>query len=310
MIPGRACPLDYRYGAAALAAAPEFEAETLYVIGGLYGNLAALDEIERMAACEPGPVTLVFNGDFHWFDVGDARFAAIDERVLAHRATAGNVEAELVRDEPAAGCGCAYPDTVDQATVERSNAIHARLRATAAHHPDILARLTALPRFARCRVGQARIGLVHGDADSLAGWGFDVAALECEGAEERLVARFRAAAVDVFACSHTCLPVMRESRGGGVVANNGAAGMPNFDDGQYGVITRISKHASPLPTLYGTRAAEAHIDALAVHYDAARFAADFLADWPPGSPAHASYWSRIAHGTRYRIERARPHETP
>jgi hypothetical protein len=208
-MPGRICPLDYRYGPAAIATAPPFEAETLYVVGGLYGNLAALDEIERMAADEAGPVTIIFNGDFNWFNAGDAGFAEINRRVLAHRATAGNVEAELVRADAEAGCGCAYPASVDQAIVERSNAIHARLRETALRHPDILDLLAALPRVARCRVGRATVGIVHGDAESLAGWGFDVVALDRPGADDALAAQLRAAVVDVFACSHTCLPVFR-----------------------------------------------------------------------------------------------------
>ncbi|MEZ5584243.1 MAG: hypothetical protein R3F37_17180 [Candidatus Competibacteraceae bacterium] len=32
--PGRVCPLRYHYGPAALAVAPERQAETLYVVGG------------------------------------------------------------------------------------------------------------------------------------------------------------------------------------------------------------------------------------------------------------------------------------
>ena len=106
---GRTCPLHYRYGAEAIARLPTVEAETLYVIGGLYGNLPALDAIEAIAAQEAGPVTLVFNGDFNWFNVDDAGFAEINRRVLAHHAIVGNVEAELGVDGNAAGCGCAYP---------------------------------------------------------------------------------------------------------------------------------------------------------------------------------------------------------
>ena len=44
-VPGRVCPVRYRYGPAAIARAPERPAETLYLIGGLYGNLPALDAI-------------------------------------------------------------------------------------------------------------------------------------------------------------------------------------------------------------------------------------------------------------------------
>src|SRR5271156_1099516 len=133
--PGRVCPVRYRYGPGAIARAPERTAEILYVIGGLYGNIQALDAIEAMAAAEPGPVKLCFNGDFNWFNVDDAGFHAINERVLRHDAILGNVEAELSELSDDAGCGCAYPESVDQGVVERSNQIHAVLKETAARHP-------------------------------------------------------------------------------------------------------------------------------------------------------------------------------
>ena len=53
--PGRSCPLRYRHGAAALATAPERVTDTLYVIGGLYGNRLALATVEALAAAESGP---------------------------------------------------------------------------------------------------------------------------------------------------------------------------------------------------------------------------------------------------------------
>ena len=39
---GRSCPLAYRYQPEALAQPAQLEPDTLYVVGGLYGNLAAL----------------------------------------------------------------------------------------------------------------------------------------------------------------------------------------------------------------------------------------------------------------------------
>ncbi len=79
---------------------PDLSAETLYVIGGLYGNLPALDAVHELAANEPGGATLVFNGDFNWFNIDAAGFSAINEQVLKHTALRGNVETEL------AGGGC------------------------------------------------------------------------------------------------------------------------------------------------------------------------------------------------------------
>ncbi len=307
---GRICPVSYRHGASALAQTPERHADILYVIGGLYGNLPALDAIDALARAESGPVTLCFNGDFNWFNVDDKGFNAVNERVLRHDAILGNVEAELVSNSSEAGCGCAYPEAVDTGVVERSNAIHMRLKRTAARHPALLAKLGELPMFARYRVGDLRVGVVHGDADSLAGWRFDAAELDTKRDDHWRSTAFAAAKVDVFASSHTCLPAMRRFAydGDKLVANNGAAGMPNFSGTNFGVLTRISLHPSPHRTLYGTYLKETHIDALPIHYDAQAWQDDFLANWPQGSPAWQSYFNRITDGPDHVLDRALCHE--
>ena len=236
--PGRSCPLRYRYGAAAIARAPQRAADVLYVVGGLYGNLAALDALDALVAAEAQPPRICFNGDFHWFDCDDAAFDEVCRRVLAHDATQGNVEAELDGGTDDAGCGCAYPAHVDAGVVARSNRIHARLKATAARHPLWRARLAALPMFARYRVGGCQVGVVHGDAHSLAGWDFDAPALADAAMQPALRAAFATAGVDLFASTHTCTPALHRVRDvagaagdagrDGWVVNNGAAGMPNF----------------------------------------------------------------------------------
>jgi hypothetical protein len=302
--PGRFCPLRYRYGAQAIAAAPERQAETLYVIGGLYGNLQALDAVEAMARAESGPVTLCFNGDFNWFNVDDAGFRAINERVLRHDAILGNVEAELGVASDDAGCGCAYPETVAAAVVERSNRIHARLKRAAARHPDLLDRLSTLPMLARYRVGAARIGVVHGDAESLAGWRFDIAALNDPKEQTWRADAFAKAEVDIFASTHTCLPAIRRFDHDGIklLANNGAAGMPNARGTHFGILTRIGASASPHARLYGKSLRGVHIDALAIHYDHGAWQRLFLENWPEGSPAWRTYFDRIANGPDHRLE--------
>ena len=299
---GRICPLRYRYGPAAIARAPERPAETLYVIGGLYGNLPALAAVQAMAKVEPGPVTLCFNGDFNWFNVDDAGFRAINERVLRHDAILGNVEAELAEDTDAAGCGCAYPESVDQGVVERSNQIHARLKRTAARHPDLLARLAALPMVARYRVGGALVGVVHGDAEALAGWRFDVAALDDPKQQAWRADAFAKSEVDVFASTHTCLPAMRcfDRDGVKLIANNGAAGMPNARGASFGILTRIGTGVSPHADLYGHALRGVRVDAVAIHYDGPAWQECFLRNWPAGSPAWLSYFDRITHGPDYR----------
>ena len=198
--PGRFCPVDYCYTPASFARAPDFAAETLYVVGGLYGNLRALDAIAQLASYETGPVDIVFNGDFHWFDATPERFADLNRRVFAHRLLRGNVETELARaDDVGAGCGCAYPDAVDKATVERSNRILFRLRKCIDALPGMRDQLGAVPMTLVATVGRLRIGIVHGDAESLAGWRFAHDALDGPAARSWLEGVRSASHVDVFA---------------------------------------------------------------------------------------------------------------
>lgn len=308
--PGRNCPLHYRYPVATFAREPDLRADTLYVVGGLYGNLPALDAVLAMMAQEPGETALVFNGDFNWFNIGAEDFERINTAVLSHHALSGNVEAELAADDDSAGCGCGYPESVSDAEVERSNRILAQLRTTALRFPALRARLAQLPMHAVAQVGRLRIGLVHGDAQSLAGWQFDVAALDDEQRRPQLLELFAAAGVDGFASSHTCLPALREFARAGRrhwVINNGAAGMPNFAGTQFGVLSRFSLRPAPAQaSLYGIAAGDIFIDALPVRYDHASWLERFRASWPPGTPAYESYWQRITGGPAFDLGRARP----
>ena len=310
--PGRSCPLSYRYAPADLAHAEKLEARTLYVVGGLYGNRPALAAILIRAASERDPVTLVFNGDFNWFNVDAPSFAAVNEAVLRHTALRGNVETELAGDDADAGCGCGYPDFVGNAEVKRSNRIIERLRETARRFPALRSRLGALPARLVARVGGVRIGIVHGDPESLAGWGFSQELLREPGQRAAAASWFGAANVRVFASSHSCLPVMQAfdtPQGRCLLANNGAAGMPNFRGLREGLITRIAATAAP-DALYGMSVEGVRVEALPVPYDQARFERDFLANWPAGTPAHASYYRRIVEGPAYRLEDAFRIESP
>lgn len=120
-------------------------------------------------------------------------FQTINQRVQAHAAIQGNVDA---------------------ATVERSNRIHARLKHTAQQDLAIQQALSTLPMVARYRVGDCQVAVVHGDADSLAGWEFHGNHLDqdCSGpafdpAQARWLQNvFEQAEVDVFVSSHTCQP--------------------------------------------------------------------------------------------------------
>jgi hypothetical protein len=296
--PGRVCPLDYRTDSADLARTPEIISDTLYIVGGLYGNSFALDAIEALAAAEPG-VTLVFNGDTHWFDARRSAFHQLDARLARYPAITGNIEFELARDiDAGAGCGCAYPSEVADDIVERSNKILARLRRVVSARSPARARLKLLPSSLIAKVGNLRVGIVHGDPTSIAGWGFARERLDDPTSLPWLDTVKRASRTDILASTHTCGAVMRDLRlpsGRLVVANNGAAGMGNFDGDWRGLITRISTCPSPHPVSYGVRYGSVHIDALPVTFDLAAFTKEFDAIWPDASPAAVSYRDRI-HG--------------
>lgn len=311
-VAGRSCPASYGYGAGVFRRAPDFACDTLYVIGGLYGNPEALDAIEALAAQEAQQTqtapTLAFNGDFHWFDASDAAFTDIHRRVLRHIALRGNVETELAADDAGFGCGCGYPDDVGDDEVERSNQILQRLRAVAMRHPHERLLMGALAMHAVAQVAGARIGIVHGDAQALAGWGFAQGSLDDPTRRDGLLRQFGQSGIDVFASSHTCLPALRRFEANGrthAVINNGAAGMPNFDGMRHGLISRIASMPAPasLPVLHEAAWPVAgrmlHVAALAVRYDHGAWRTRFLADWPSGSPAHRSYFRRIEQGPAY-----------
>jgi hypothetical protein len=290
------------------AAPAQWSTEVLYVVGGLYGNPWALAAVEAAVAAEGAAgraVSVVFNGDFHWFDIDRETFAAIEAGTARHLRLRGNVETELAGEDSAAGCGCAYPESVGDDEVARSNLILAQLRETAraAHGASAtLAALAALPMHAVARVGAARVAIVHGDLQSLAGWDLAHDRLHDPAHAAAVGERARAAGIDIVASSHTCLPVAQRlpARDGDPVwvFNNGAAGMPNFSGEQAGLITRIATTPPLTPSRYGARALDGRvfIDALDLHWPAGAWQQHFLAHWPAGSAAHASYWRRIVEG--------------
>lgn len=300
--PGRSCPLHYRYPSTVFARPAHLEGlEVLYVVGGLYGHEPALQQVLRLFEQERGRKAMVFNGDFHWFDADSDTFARLQRHVLQHHALRGNVETELADEDSLddAGCGCAYPAWVGEGVVERSNLILQRLRGVTT--PEQRAQLRALPMWLRADVGPLKLGLVHGDAQSLAGWGF--AQEHLAAAEHRVEAAqwFAAAQVHAFASSHTCLPVFQALNGGRHwVLNNGAAGMPNFAGDAAGLFTRIALQplGGPLVRVQA-QAQGVHCELVAIETDASAWRRWFEQQWPVGSDAHASYFQRITQGPAY-----------
>ncbi len=308
--PGRFCPADYRLGPEAFEAVEPFEADVLYIVGGLYGNTVALDALLALFDAEASPRRrIVFNGDFHWFDRDPAEFARIEALTHGHRRLRGNVETEIARLGDEAGCGCAYPDDVDDGTVDRSNRILGELKHAAAELgcADALARL---PMVARASVGACRVAITHGDERSLAGWRLARERIDAAW-DDGLADALRAMRADLIASSHTCVPVAttRETTTGVVGAiNNGAAGMANFIGTHHGLITRVALPGIPLPRgvrpVYSASIAGAEVAAVALEFDLSRWLERFERQWPEGSDAHRSYHRRIVHSTELAPERA------
>lgn len=317
------CPIEYRYSATVFRRAPSLVADTVYVVGGLYGNVEALHEILRMQEAEARAgrrVELVFNGDHNWFDVDEESFREINQAALAGTSIRGNVEAEIAKPSDG-GCGCNYPDYVNAEYVARSNAIMRRLQRTASAFHDIRRSLGALPMTRTIEVGGERIGVVHGDAELLSGWSFAAESLSpngrsCSGDEataeltprETIDRIFRDAGVTAFASSHTCLPHARDFDVDGrsrLIMNNGASGIPNFTNTTFGIVTRISSDpAVPRESLYGITMGGARFDAMPVRFDSRKWLDRFLANWQPGSPGYEAYFNRLVGGPRFEVHDA------
>jgi len=145
-------------------ASQDTECDVLYVVGGLYGNVKALEALEEGIERERRHglhIEVCFNGDFNFFNASTDSWARINQGVRAlGTATAGNVEREALNGD--GGCGCAYPDYVDGAFADRAAAIVQRLRTVAAADPDIVEWLAGLPLAKTYAVGGKRVCCVHG----------------------------------------------------------------------------------------------------------------------------------------------------
>ena len=299
---GRDCPLDYRLTQDAFRGEPLFDCNVLYVVGGLYGNRQALAAVQRRVAAEPS-ARVVFNGDAHWFDRDPELFLQIEQGLSVHLALRGNVETELGRaDDSGAGCGCAYPMEVDDAMVERSNAIQQALSRTVQGLPGMTANLAARPSTALVSVAGQRVAISHGDEQSLAGWSCSRESLSDSARQQQLNSWFVANNVQVLATSHTCSAVAMSLEHGTLI-NNGAAGLPNFAGGRYGLLSRIASTPHPA-ALYRCQRDGLYIEALPLNYDHSAFLADFDRQWPASSPAALSYRARVLGQLNDRPEHA------
>jgi hypothetical protein len=181
--------------------------------------------------------------------------------------------------------------SVDEAVVERSNAIQQQLNRTVQGIPAMAERLAARPCTALVSVGGLRVAISHSDEQSLAGWSYSRESLSEEARQHALDQWFAAQNIQVLATSHTCAAVALNLTHGALI-NNGAAGLPNFAGGRYGLVSRIATTPHPAALYRGQRNG-LFIEALPLNYQHDAFLADFDRHWPAASPAALSYRSRI-----------------
>ena len=280
--------------------------DVLYVVGGLYGNVAALEALEAGVRCEAEAglrVEVCFNGDFNFFNATTETWARVNDGVRRlGRATAGNVERETLNSE-STGCGCAYPEYVDAQFADRAAIIVDELRHVNSD-PDIATWLAALPLYRTYVVRGTRVVCVHGDPACANGWA--LAAEHLPGGsrpeyatDDALVEGwFETANADVFACAHTCRPVLKSFRNG-LVANNGSAGLGNFRDDARGLVTRVAPSNVPSALgegLYGADLGGVRVEAVALAFDVDAALGAFDEVWAPGSAAAVSYRERLVQG--------------
>ena len=208
---GRVCPVDYHIPADAFAGAPQRSCEVLYVVGGLYGNLFALNAVKSMVAEETADTLVVFNGDMHWFDKTADNFASLEQAVADagpnYLPLVGNVEAELRRQvDVGVGCGCAYPDCTSDESVSRSNRIHKMLSIAVDEHPDLKEPLIGRPSTLLVEVAGRRVGISHGDEKLIGGWDCSRESLQDVLRQDELDRFMAENDLDVFTTTHTCAP--------------------------------------------------------------------------------------------------------
>lgn len=292
---GRVCPVDYRIAPDAFRREPLLSCDTLYIVGGLYGNPFALDSLDSLVAAEEDTTLVVLNGDVHWFDRDAEDFSLIEQRTASYVPLVGNVELELRREsDVGVGCGCSYPDCFSDADVSRSNRIHAVLAAMVNENSHLKERLQERPATEVVKVGDKKVAITHGDEKLVGGWDCSRESLQDVLRQDELNTWMEQNRVEVLATTHTCAPAALVLEQGAII-NNGAAGMPNFLGQKGGIITRVSKTPHPR-ALYSTQRDDIFIEAVSLQYDDAAFLEWFDARWSALSPAAISYRDRIMQG--------------
>lgn len=146
------CDLSYKVD---FAKNPELITDELWIAGGIYGNIYAIEKLNEMANGKD----IVYNGDLHWFDANENCFFKVENLTKNSIKLNGNVELELARKDDEFGCGCNYPEREEEIIVKNAEIIHQRLKNIKADFSIFNKRKTTL--FAN--VCGLNVAITHGD---------------------------------------------------------------------------------------------------------------------------------------------------
>ena len=301
--PGRSCPTAYRYAPRALRPRAGRRGRDALVVGGLYGNVEALDEVARHGGARArrrrrSSSTATSTGSTRPPD---------DFRRVAGRGAApcrpARQRGDGDRRRGLAAPAAAAPIPLDVSDAGRRRAPTRSWRGCArrrARFPAARRALAALPMHARGARGRGARG--HRARRRVLAGRLGVRAGRPRRPRPSPLARQRVRGmrgVDVFASSHTCLPALRafdfgHGRGGGRQQRRGG-----HAELRRRALRRDHAHlGAPAPgtpcTARGWPAFSSTRSPCATTRPPGR--ARFIASWPAGSAAHDSYFRRIAHG--------------
>lgn len=292
MIAGRTCPIDYNLKDEDFVEV-KLDDLPILVVGGLYGNRFALDELKDIQ--KSLSAKMILNGDIHWFDKNYEDFLYVEEKISNDLKIVGNVECELRRnDDIGAGCGCAYPSFASDASVERSNQIHKELKTMVVANDDLKSFLKDRRKALIIENFGLRFLILHGDEKSVAGWNNDKSRLVDTDRQKELKDFCQKKNIDAILCTHTCSQVILEWEDH-VLVNNGASGMNSVKGAGNGLYTKVSKEKSA-HAIYSKEIDGVYIELMPLNYDIAPMLEWFDQIWPKDSPAEISYRDRIVNG--------------
>lgn len=294
MVKGRNCSLEYLLSKKWAEDIELVVDRPIYIIGGLYGNYQSLIKIKELANNETKQPLLVFNGDIHWFDIYEEDFLKVENFIESDIKLIGNVEYELLNKNNSLGCGCNYPEDVDEGIVNRSNVIHSLLKNNISNE-EILKKIYNRTSTICLEYFGKKIAITHGDEKNMAGWQCSNENLRNYERQKEIENWLKTNEIDVLATTHTCLPAIL-NLSNKLVINNGAAGMANIKNSTFGLITRIAnnKHKE---ALISKEIDNIFVELVKVDYDINNFINWFDSIWDQNSAASVSYRDRILYGT-------------